>query len=135
MYNEFKTDYKFTVLQEAVTDYLYEEEERRCFLKTWNGGWWESKTAKEREDYTKHEERTNGKWNTVTMMCRMLDVDVDRVIPIVKAISRYEKNHGKYDRCFHFDWRYGEYPVKRFISNEWKEKQHYESTGRRIIAN
>lgn len=130
--------YKLSILTQAVTEYFEAESEYRKFLKTRKPNFWESKTAQERAEYTRHLGRTESAWNTLIMMCKLVTVNIDALIPIVKAINRWEKNHGKYDR--HLDWNFLRYSQdKNFRKNitsyeEFFDDKHYLSTGREIKA-
>lgn len=117
------------VLITYVNDYFYAEEERRLFLRKWKGGWWESKTAQEREDYTKYSERSDKMWDALVSMCQMINIDIDRLLAIVKSINRYDKNHGKYDRNAHINEH--KFLKVILISDGWGTK-YYFSTGRII---
>jgi hypothetical protein len=125
-----------SVLVEAVNDYFYAEEEYQKFLRTWTGGWWTNKTAEQRENYTRLIERSTLHHNTVIMMCKLINVDLYTVFAMVKAINRWEKHGGKWDRdyCIHISYK-NERNVKHFLSkkDEW-ETQYYHSTGRKISA-
>lgn len=128
--------YSLETLKRAVTEYLNAEEEYRIFLKSWKPGWWENKTAKEREDYTKFDEREQGAWNTVIMMCKMIHIEPDTLIPIIKSVNRWEKHSGKYDRCIlsldDLNWETSESIREAIAVN--RERGHYMSTGRKITA-
>lgn len=130
-------DYNINVLIEATNDYFYAEEELKRFLKTWVPGWWEDKTAKERENYTKYTERSNEKGRALSMLCKLVDIDMDTLISMCKAINRWERHGGKWDRetCIHVTYR-TENNVKRALSNpdpyDWAG--HYRSTGRKIAC-
>lgn len=127
-----------SALHQAVNDYFYAEEEYQKFLKTCTPGDMEYKTGKERQDYTKYLERAQGAWNTIIMMCKLVGVDSNALIPIIKAINRWERNHGKWDRCFHWSSiRYSsDENFRKNISaiEDFFDDKHYLSTGRKIKA-
>lgn len=122
--------YDINVLIEAVNDYLYAENELKLFLRTWKGGWWTNKTAQEREDYTRYDRTSSEKWNTVNMMCRLLDIDSDRLIAMVKSMNRYEKRE-RWQVCAHVN----EDKATQFLTKDdgWGTR-YYTSTGRKILA-
>ena len=131
------TDYNISVLIQAVRDYLYAEQELKLFLRTWTGGWWHKKTAQEREDYTKYTEQSSGKWDTVMVLCRLLDIESEDLIAMVKSIDRWERHSGKWDRGYciiNGGWR-AEQNVRRYLTKTdgWGTT-HYTSTGRKIAA-
>lgn len=119
-------------LEVAVNEYFQAEEERQIFLKTWVGGWWESKTAKQREDYTKHDERVSGKWNTVITICRLIGIDCTALIVVIKAFNRFTRNGGKWDRYIGIN-RLTYWQEDNFLSLISKDSEtlHYKSTGRK----
>lgn len=77
------------VLQEIVSDYFYAEEEYRLFMRSWVPGWWECKTAAERENYTKYDCQRDSAWDAVRSACRLIGADLDVVVAIMKSIARY----------------------------------------------
>ena len=127
---------KIPILIQAVNEYFYAEEEYQKFLKTLVSGWWLDKNPEQHESYTMHYERSTLHCNTVTMMCKLIGVDIDSVLSMVKAINRWEKHGGKWDRdyCIHICYE-NERNIKRFLTPKdvW-ETQYYQSTGRRISA-
>jgi hypothetical protein len=123
-------NFNVNVLIEAAQDYLAEENEQRLFLRGWTGGWWENLPAKAREDYTKHSERVNCKWDTVRMMCQMVDVDIDKVISTAKAMNRYAKRE-RWQVCAHIDEKSA---LKFFANTDGWGDRYYTSTGRKISA-
>lgn len=129
-------EFDISVLIQATNDYFEAEQDRKIFLRNWTGGWWEGKTAKECEEYTKHEERSTERWNAVCMMCRLVGVDLDTLVSMVKAINRWESHSGKWDRpyCIHVSWR-DERATRQALEkpDPW-ETQYYHSTGRKICA-
>lgn len=127
--SDVKMNFNPHVLITYVNDCFYAEQELQQFLKSWTGGWWLHKTAQEREDYTKYNERSNYMWRALTDICRMLGIDQERLIAIVKAMNRYEKNQLKYDRCVHINEK--QFLKAVLVSDAW-EKQYFKSTGRRM---
>lgn len=126
------TTYNINTLTEAVNDYFYSEEEMKRFLKTWVPGWWENKTAKQREDYTKYEERNREKYNTVAMLCKLINIDMASLVAMVKGMNRYEKRT-RWEKCVHITYRTEE-NVKRFLAKDdsiGSLRRHYNSTGRK----
>jgi hypothetical protein len=122
--------YDINTLTQAVNDYFYSEEEIKLFLKTWVHGWWEDKTAKEREEYTKYHERNNEKYNTVNMLCQLVNIDMKELIAMVKAFNRYEKKNN-YEKCVHVSYVEN---VQRLLAKKDSWEFHYKSTGRRMFA-
>lgn len=124
--------YNIQVLIEATQDYFVAETDLRNFLKTWVPGWWEGKTAEQREKYTKYTERSQATFNTVIMMCKLVNVDMDALLSMVKAINRWEKGQ-KWEYCIHVTYR-TEDNVRRALANRDCWSTHYQSTGRKIAA-
>ncbi|MDF2499335.1 MAG: hypothetical protein K0Q77_49 [Anaerosporomusa subterranea] len=122
-------NYKLNVLIEAVNEYFYAEQELKIFLKTWVPGWWESKTAKEREDYTKYTERSQEKYNTVNMLCKLINIDMKDLFSIIKCMNRYERLT-KWEKCLHISHLIDE-NVRRFLAISDELEHYYKSTGRR----
>lgn len=128
--------YDIETLVSAVQDYFIAKEDWQMFLKTWIPGWWEDKTAEQREMYIKLSERYNAAHNAVITICKLVDIDFNTLMAIVKAIARHEKNHGKYDRCIHYTHRDSN-AFRRIIDDSWDKKWlsgYYQSTGRKIAA-
>jgi hypothetical protein len=123
------TSYNVNTLIEAVNEYFYSEEELKRFLKTWVPGWWESKTPKQREDYTKYTERNNEKYNTVHMLCKLINIDLAALVAMVKGMKRYEKRT-RWENCVHINYRIEE-NVKRFLAKGDRIEKYYTSTGRK----
>lgn len=116
-------------LIQMVNDYLYAEEELKLFLRTWKGGWWQNKTAQEREDYTKYTERSSKLWGGLSTMCRAFNIDVDRLISFVKCLNRQERKC-KYQKCFtSIRYRDERSAVKYLFAPE--VNGYFESTGRK----
>lgn len=64
------------------------------------------------------------------MMCRLLDIESDSLIAMVKAMNRYEKRE-RWQVCAHAD----EDKATRFLTKDdgWGTR-YYTSTGRKISA-
>lgn len=125
----------FNVLFGVVNDYLIGEEEYKLFLRTWTGGWWHDKNEEQRENYTKFYERSTLRCEMVVTMCKLIGADVNSVLAIAKAINRWEKHGGKWDReyCIHVGLH--DEKIMKFISPDdgWGTR-YYTSIGRRISA-
>ena len=121
--------YNISVLIEAVNDYFYAEQELKTFLKTWKIGRWESKSAQERETYTHYTERSDGKYNAVYLLCRLINIDAKTLFAMVKSMNRYERLM-KWQICVHITYRIEE-NVSRFLAKKEDSYYHYKSTGRR----
>lgn len=75
-------------------------------------------------------ERSSQKWSSVAEICNLLGIDQDRLIAATKSISRWEENHGHYDRVVHVckdnsDGR----RLARFLCKD-ENSRYYKSTGR-----
>ncbi len=121
--------YNISVLIEAATDYFYAEQELKTFLKKWQPGWLESKSAKEREDYAKYTERSKEKYNAVDLLCRLINIEAETLFAMVKSMNRYERRM-KWQICVHITYR-NEENVGRFLAKNNADYYHYNSTGRR----
>lgn len=111
--------YNIQVLIEAVNDYFYAKQEFEEYL--------EIKMPKdrpfplanvEREKvivYTSLRERMNYYDETLNKMCRLVDVDINKLTSVVKAINRFEKNHGRWNRVLHLSY-FDEIKLQRFIA-------------------
>ncbi len=130
-------EYNINTLIEAAQDYLYAVNDQQIYCIGWHDLWLPSLPAEKQVAYTKHDERVSCKWDMVRMMCKMVDVDSDALIGMVKAINRYERHGGKWDRatCVHLSGREASARIRAAISNPidyWAG--HYKSTGRKIAA-
>jgi len=129
MANDNRENYNINILIQAVNDYFCAEQELKMFLETWVPGWWENKTTKQREDYTKYTERDQEKFNTVSMLCQLIKIDMDSLITTVKAMNRYEKLT-KWEKCIHVTYL-NEKNIKRFLAASDEYGYYYNSTGRK----
>jgi hypothetical protein len=124
-------EYKIDALIEATVATLQEEEAYKMFLTSWTGGWFESKSPQEQVNYTKYSERESAAWNALQSVCKTIDVDMDTLIPVVKAINRYEKHNGRYDRAIHTCFMRQDSFRMMVAKRDW-DYGHYQSTGRKI---
>lgn len=119
-------------LEEAVNDYFNAQQEFKTFLRTWVPGWWENKTPRQREDYTKYYERSTCKYDAIVQICKLLSIDLESLCTIIKSFNKYTKHNGKWDRYIGIS-RLTHQQSENFltlISNN-PEKLYYKSTGRR----
>ena len=74
-------------------------------------------------------ERSTQKWSEVTEICNLLGIVLDRLISDTKSISRWEKDHGRYDRIVHIcrDNDAGRRLAQFLLKSD---NHHYVSTGR-----
>lgn len=130
--------YSIYTLFLAVEDFFCETERFHRFLKSWGPGCWSKKPAGARENYERREEVLTAKRTALKMMCKLVNVDYRLLIPVVKAINRWERNKGRRDR--YLDWDFLNYRTKASIykmlnvNNELFDDKHYLSTGREIKA-
>lgn len=128
-----------SVLAAVANDYFYQEEQLRLFLRTWKPGYLEFKPAKEQVNYVRYSEKSHHTYSALIDMCRLIGVDYNSVVATVKAINRWEKHGGRWDRSTSIGYERAGYDTEsRFIRFVCRDDDffagHYKSTGRMIKA-
>lgn len=125
-------NYNIEVLISTVDEALTEEQEWQTFVKTWKPGYVSDMHPEKVYQYYHREGRMNSAWNAVQVVCRLLDIDQDAVIGVVKSMNRYMRHHRRWDRMAHVT---NEKSFCRFITNNFEDRYKYlcyQSTGRKI---
>ena len=116
-----KMDIEFNVeaLIGMVNDYFYAEFEQRQFLLTFpKGVFFPSIPAQQQVQYIKHDECTRQTWYAVSGMCRVLNINTDKLLSFVKSLNRQERKC-KYAKCFtaFFNYRIIEKMTKYLLTD------------------
>lgn len=120
-------------LVELANNYLLAENEYHAFAKTLKYRWMPSNSTEDQVRYAEHWRETNTYYNSVQIVCQMLDIDINKLIAVVKAANRHEKKM-KYQVCVYLGAYGVEERVRRFLENNdgWGT-EYFKSTGRRIV--
>lgn len=124
-------EYDVSYLVQVVNDALSEEEWYHSATKGLPRGYIPSMKPEIAHRWGELTERLDGVWNAVSVACKLLNVDKDRLVAVVKSMNRYERRehwqviaHVTCDDSF-----------RRFVSDDFELRYphlYYQSTGRKM---
>ncbi len=82
---------KIDKVVELANNYLLAENEYHAFAKTLKYCWMPSNSTEDQVRYAEHWKETNTYYDSVRIVCQMLDIDINKLIALVKATNRHEK--------------------------------------------
>ncbi len=124
-------NYNVKALLDMAQEYLNKENEYRVFCLTFKGGWVPNMKPEEYGMYCAKEAASRYTWYALRSACKIVSADIDTVIGMAKAMSRYEKRE-HWQVCAHLpSGRYGEDRVRRFLDSGDEWSGCFRSTGRR----
>ena len=123
--------YDVNYLVQVVNDALSEEEWYHAQTKDLPHGYIPSMKPEIAHRWGELTERLSGAWNAVSVACKLLNVDQDRLVSVVKSMNRYERRE-RWHVCAHITC---DDSFRRFVSDDFELRypyQYYQSTGRKM---
>ena len=126
-------------LRQIANDAFTATEEMKLFCKTLTSHYVEDWERETYARYWKLDAQESARWDALRSACSLIGAEQSAVVAFFKAVNRYEKHRGRWDRCIWSVEQSGTYDsaelFQSLISEEGElGRQNYRSTGRKICA-
>lgn len=126
-------------LRQIAAEAFSASEEFRTFSKSIPSHYAEDWNRETYARYFKLDALESARWDALQSACSMIGAEQSAVVAFFKAVTRYEKHRGRWDRCIWSVKQSGTYDSAELFQSLISEdgelgRQYYRSTGRRICA-
>lgn len=126
-------------LRQIANDAFTATEEMKFFTKTLTSHYAEDWDRETYARYWKLDAQESARWDALRSACSLIGAEQSAVIAFFKAVARYEKHRGRWDRCIWSVKQSGTYDSAELFQSLISEdgelgRQYYRSTGRPICA-
>ncbi len=126
-------------LRQIANDAFTSTEEMKLFTKTLTSHYAEDWDRETYACYWKLDAQESARWDALRGACSLIGAEQSAVIAFFKAVTRYEKHRGRWDRCIWSVKQSGTYDSTELFQSLISEdgelgRQYYRSTGRPICA-
>ncbi|MET0017130.1 hypothetical protein [Oscillibacter sp.] len=124
-------------LRQIAADAFAASEELKLFSKSLTSHYAADWTREQYARYWKLDGVEYARWDALRGACSLIGAEQSAVVAFFKAVNRYEKHRGRWDRCIWSVKQSGTYDSAELFQSLTSEdgelgRQYYQSTGRPI---